>query len=101
MVIDGLIVGVWASLFSLVLTQPGEIFGFVPRLYAWMVRGREPLQGWKFGFSKPLYACPVCHAGQLSFWGYFLLYPGQWQFFDHFTFITAAMATAAIFTRAW
>ena len=99
--INGAVIGIWAALFAAILTGPGEVFGWVPKLYRRVVRSAEPLQGWRYLLSKPLYACAVCHAGQVSLWGFFLLYPGRWQFFDHFTFVVVAMFTAAVITRAW
>ena len=101
MAIDAAIIGAWAALFAGVLTRQGEVLSFIPRLYRWIVRAPkdEYLQGWRYMLSKPLYECGICHAGQVSLWGYFLLYPYGWHFFDHFTFVVLAMLTATILNR--
>lgn len=101
LIVNGAVIGIWAALFAGALTGPGDVFGWVPRAYRSIVRSAEPLQGWRYLLSKPLYACAVCHAGQVALWGFFLLFPGRWQFFEHFTFVVVAMFTATVINRIW
>lgn len=99
--ISAAVIGAWAALFAGALTRPGEILAFIPRLYRWIVRAPEGeyLQGWRYTLSKPLYECAICHAGQVSLWGYLLLYPYGWVFFDHFAFVVVAMLTATAINK--
>lgn len=101
--IQAFIIGIWAALFTGTLSRPGEIFGWVPALYKWLVRNPsdEYPQGWRAVLAKPIYDCETCHAGQVALWGYLLLYPYTWAFFDHFSFVVLAMAGAATMQRIW
>lgn len=52
-----LVFAAWGYLWPEVLTQPGMIFGWVPKLFSWV-----PLN-----LQKPLFACVACVAGSWSF----------------------------------
>ena len=101
--IQAFVIGIWAALFTGTLSRPGEMFGWVPALYKWLVRNPadEYPQGWRAVLAKPVYECGICHAGQVALWGYLLLYPYTWAFFDHFSFVVLAMAGAATMQRIW
>ena len=94
-IISSVIIGLWAGLFTGLLTDEDEVLGFIPRLYRKVLglTENDGLVGWKYTIAKPLFLCAVCHAGQVAFWSYFLIFPG-WQFFHHIAFVVVAMFTA-------
>jgi len=53
-----LIISLWAYLFCLPLSEPGQVFGWLRNLIYQMPE-------WLF---NPLIGCPKCHAGQIAFW---------------------------------
>lgn len=59
--IDALLIGTWAFLFTGPLSQPGQIFGALKGFLYQKVGEHE----WLF---NPLVGCAKCHAGQLSLW---------------------------------
>ncbi|MBK6622917.1 MAG: hypothetical protein IPG32_19400 [Saprospirales bacterium] len=62
--INAAVIGAWAALFAGVLTRPGEVLAFIPRLYRWIVRAPEGeyLQGGDTPYQNPcmnaLFATP-------------------------------------------
>jgi hypothetical protein len=66
----GISLGLAAWLFSAHLTQPGEVFGWLPGLVS-----RFTSKQW---VHKPLYACAKCVGGQWAFWAALALGLG-WQ----------------------
>ncbi len=52
-------IGLWAYLFCMVLSEPGEVFGWLKN---WI---DKMCPEWLY---KPLIGCPKCHAGQVAFW---------------------------------
>jgi hypothetical protein len=53
-----LIISLWAYLFCLPLSEPGQVFGWLRNLIYQMPE-------WLF---NPLIGCPKCHAGQIALW---------------------------------
>lgn len=52
-------IGLWAYLFCMPLSEPGEIFGGLKNGLS------KICPEWLF---KPLIGCPKCHAGQVALW---------------------------------
>jgi hypothetical protein len=53
-----LAIGLWAYLFTMPLSEPGQVFG-------WLRGVLSRLPDWAF---NPLIGCAKCHAGQVAFW---------------------------------
>ena len=53
-----LYIALWAYLFCIPLSQPGQVFGWLKGLLS-------DLPDWLY---LPLIGCPKCHAGQVALW---------------------------------
>jgi hypothetical protein len=65
----GLVIGIFGFLMGKVLTNPGEIFGFIPQ----MIGKRwgydvDTLPWGVYWFAKITFACPKCIAGNFALW---------------------------------
>lgn len=92
------IIAMWADLFTRVLTGPDHVFSFVPGLYAFICTGRGGLVGqskmkdWHRALAKPIFACAICHAGQVALWLYPVMF--EYNFSHHATFVVVSMWVA-------
>ena len=88
----GAIVGAWAVLWTEIMTEQGAIFGRLKTAYFELFGNSERSEF----FAKPLLTCPICHAGQLAFWGGF-----AWSFtpFEHFAAVVVAMSSALLIIK--
>lgn len=90
-----------AVIYTMVLVQPGMIFG---PLY-------QKVQDWtfkKYGefpediyWMKPLVSCVLCVSGQWCFWGYLVLYSDQYNLGAHLYFTAFGIFTAAILKKIY
>jgi hypothetical protein len=59
-------IALWAWLFTQRLTMPGQIFAPVRAIVQRLLGDTD--DGWGYYIFYPLFVCPKCHAGQVSFW---------------------------------
>ena len=59
--IDAVLIGAWAFLFTGPLSEYGQLFGPLKALIYRITKGNE-------FFFNPLIGCAKCHAGQLALW---------------------------------
>jgi hypothetical protein len=93
-----LIIAITAVIYSVVLTQPGEIFGWLyGKLYTWF-NERNPCKGTRAQRGLPdhpvfkiLIGCFKCVSGQWAFW-FFLIY--AWSEYNIFYVIPHLLFTA-------
>lgn len=70
-----LYISLWAYLFCMPLSEPGQVFGWLKKWLYWLTlsiggigthKGRARIiPDWLY---KMLIDCPKCHAGQVAFW---------------------------------
>lgn len=73
-----LLIAITGWVFTMILIQPGEIFGW----YGWLISNIPSAY-----LRKPLGECEYCFAGQLAFWFYLVLYVDYWWL--HHVFIVS------------
>lgn len=103
LIIYAITVGLWAYLFTCVLTQSGEVFSFVPKTVLKLLKvsldtSYSTLPIWKYAIIKITFFCAKCHAGQFALWSFFFT-EGGYSLFNHFSFITIAIFTSFITSK--
>lgn len=83
---------VFAFVFSDVLIQPGQIFGFYGD---WLDRKQAGGAWW----AKPAGLCGRCFSGQVGAWAYLFLCP-QYDFRQHIIFAASVIFSYLLF-RTW
>jgi hypothetical protein len=59
-------IALWSYLFTAKLTKGGMVFGPLRAAVQRLLGDTD--NGWQYWIFHPLFECPKCHAGQLSFW---------------------------------
>lgn len=87
LIITAVFVAVVAITWVTMLTDPGDIFDWFPRLVQRITKNEK--------INKVLHACERCFAGQFALWSYFGLMDG-YSFFEHFAYIILSIFFAGI-----
>ena len=87
--IDAILLGIAAWVYSMVLLKEGMIFGWLGKL---ILRLPEWL-------SEPLGGCEYCVAGQFGLWYYLYMNWNEYNLINHILFITLTIFTVEIINR--
>jgi hypothetical protein len=73
------------------LCEPGMIF-------SWYGKQINKLPDWLY---NPLGGCVKCFAGQVSFWGYLVVYFHPYNLFEHIVFTSSSIFLSLILNKIW
>lgn len=87
-----LYISLWAYLYTMPLSEPGQVFGWLRSLlFKWIDPNKE---GFREALFKALIGCAKCHAGQVAFWWQVFCFCEQRTFSMPFILIAIAGAYA-------
>lgn len=95
-VLIALMAPIFGCVWSLILTQPGELFGWWPALVYSITRNEQ--------VNKLLYGCEKCIAGQFALWAglyYYFFLPLPYSVIYHACSVVCSIFIAAIIGKLW